>query len=258
MSFDFKLAHVCPHLVLNETEQLNADLQTLVPQQPLASTQVRLMINGYIVTNPSDSYSGFTIVSAPNYNTRILKLRRPRDFIDDLFQLSYYTSAVNCRRCGGLRAENDLQFTSAGLLVRVTDEDLLIQEVTKIVTTILGSNIFHLWYGTQIFALIGSKISSFGYVQSNIQAQVQQAMANLLSIQGQQAQYQTLTSDEQLARTISISVVQSAVDPTGFDVTVTFQNKTNVILSSQTTFTLPGPAYKLQAVANTTPGLLGS
>jgi len=259
MSFDFQLQHTCPHLVLDEVDQINADLQTIVPQQPLSSAQVTLTLNGYQIKNPSDPYVGFNIVSTAAYPlTRVIKLLRPRDFNDDLFQLSYYTNALNCRRCGGLRAENDLQFTANGYLVRITDADLLIQEVTKIVSTILGSNQFNLWYGTQIYALIGSKISSFGYIQSNIQAQCTQAMNNLMSIQKQQGQYQALTNDEQLARVVSITVVQSTIQPTGFNVTIVFQNKTNVILTAQKSFVLPGPAYQLQATSNTNSGLLGN
>lgn len=259
MSFDFQLQHTCSHLVLDEVDQINADLQTIVPQQPLASAMVTLTLNGYQVANPSDPYVGFSILASAAYpTTRVIKLLRPRDFNDDLFQLSYYTNALNCRRCGGLRAENDLQFTTAGLLVRVTDVELLVQEVTKIVSTILGSNQFHLWYGTQIYALIGSKISSFGYIQSSIQAQCTQAMANIISIQKQQVAYQTLTAGEQLARTVSIIVNQSAIQPTGFDVTIVFQNKTNNILTAQQSFILPGPAYQLQGTSSANSGLLGN
>ncbi len=72
MSYDFHLAHPCPHLTIEETVPLGADRVSLIPRQPIANSRLRLTANG--ITLPQTGLlTGATITGALSGPFRILK-----------------------------------------------------------------------------------------------------------------------------------------------------------------------------------------
>lgn len=244
MSFDLQVEQVCSHLVIDEVLTLESDLRTIRPLRPIANAQVELKINGFLVEDPSDRNSGFVLVRDVNSvdpTARILMFRRLRRATDEFYEVSYYTRSSECRRCMGLRVEYDYRYTLDGDLITVEDEEKLIQEVKKIVTTQITSNIFHTWYGTSIPSLIGAKISNAGFIRTKIMNEIRQALERYASIQKQQARLQTVTAKERFVRVLQINVDQDPIEPTAFNISLAFSNQFRETIVSDMSIRLPDP-----------------
>ncbi len=244
MSFDLLIEQVCTHLVIDEVRTLDADLRTVRTLRAIANSQVELKINGFLVEDASNPNVGFLLVRDVNSvdpTARLLQFRRLRKATDEFYEVSYYTRASECRRCLGLRIENDYRYTLDGDLVEVEDEQKLIQEIKKIVTTQITSNRFHTWYGTSIPSLIGSKITNAGFIRTKIMNEIRQALERYASIQKQQARLQTVSPKERFVRVLQIDVEQDPVEPTAFNVSLAFTNQFRETLVSDMTIRLPDP-----------------
>lgn len=145
----------------------------------------------------------------------------------NFLEVSYTTTRNDCRRCGGLGVENDWRYGVTGDVTTVQDEILLIQEIQKIIYTVLGSNPFHTWYGTQIIESIGSKITVGGVLQNKIISDIYQAFNRLQSIKKQQEENvpQFVSDEEYPFQLQSVTLEQSQQDPTVFFVTVVVINR---------------------------------
>lgn len=108
-----------------------------------------------------------------------------------------------------------------GQLQTVIDTEKLIQDILKICLTAAGSNPLQPWYGSFISrTLIGNPNQTSMLVQIS-KSQLTTALTNLQQLQNLQVQsFQRVSPDEQLAAIVDISVVQSQVNPTLFNVTV--------------------------------------
>jgi len=72
MSFDFGLAHPCPHLTIEEVVVLETDRMSLLPKQPIASARLRLTA-GSVLIPPSGVMSAAMLRGALSGPFRILK-----------------------------------------------------------------------------------------------------------------------------------------------------------------------------------------
>ena len=142
-------------------------------------------------------------------------------------EVSYTTVRNECRRCGGLGVENDWRYGVTGDVTTVQDEILLIQEVKKIIYTVLGTNPFNTWYGTSIIEAIGSKIVIGGVLQNKITSDIYTAFNRWQSIKKQQEEKvgQFVSDEEYPFQLQSVTLEQSQQDPTVIFVTVVVVNR---------------------------------
>ena len=142
-------------------------------------------------------------------------------------EVSYTTIRNECRRCGVVGVENDWRYGVTGDVTTVQDEILLLQEVQKIIYTVLGTNPFHTWYGTQIIETIGSKIAVGGVLQNKIISDIYTAFNRLQSIKKQQEENvpQFVSDEEYPFQLQSVTLEQSQQDPTVIFVTVVVVNR---------------------------------
>lgn len=177
------------------------------------------------------SVPGWTLISAtgtlPDRPMRLVVFDRPLRGSSDFVELSYSTVLQECRRCGGTGYEHDWRYDVNGNVVEIRDEGLLIQELQKLFYTLRGTNPFHSWYGTGIFDAIGAKLSSGGFTQNFIVADIQQAFSRWQKIKSQQEErvQQEVSDREFPLRLLSVNLEQSAEDPTVIYVSVTVQNR---------------------------------
>jgi len=142
-------------------------------------------------------------------------------------EVSYTTIRSECRRCGGLGIENDWRYGVTGDVTVVQDEILLLQEVQKIIYTVLGTNPFNTWYGTSIIEAIGSKIVIGGVLQNKITSDIYTAFNRWQSIKKQQEEKvgQYVSDEEYPFQLRSVTLEQSQQDPTVIFVTVVVVNR---------------------------------
>jgi hypothetical protein len=137
----------------------------------------------------------WNIVNDPiSIESRMVYFNKPLKCSDSIIELTYYTSSDYCRRCNGLRIENDFIYNDLGEKVLVKEENLLLQELDKAIITIKNSNPFHLWIGTRIASLSGSKY--LNVIKSEILSEITDTLSNLKDIKIQQAQIQEVTPGE--------------------------------------------------------------
>lgn len=107
----------------------------------------------------------------------------------------------------------------------VEDQDKLVQDILKLVSTQLGSNPFFPGYGSPISqALIGTSELSFS--QDVATQQLRASLERLRELQQQQMKNnQIVTPQEQIAAIQDISVTQAEDDPRYYFVNFTVINK---------------------------------
>lgn len=240
MSYDFKLKNICNHLVIDEIHQISDDRQSIyldVPPSATYANQVQIKINGeYINPNDSGQYA-YQLIRDETYFVPVA-LQRPaiahkkKIFFkkklkrkDDIFEISYYTDSVNCRRCHGVNIEDDFKFNQQGKIIIIENQQKLIQHVHKFVFTILGSNPFHELIGTNLFNLIGSKISNFDLLTLRLQEDLITTLQIYIERQISQASTQEVTDAEFLYKIESINIEQNINDPTIISVTIILINR---------------------------------
>lgn len=113
-----------------------------------------------------------------------------------------------------------------GSLVTVVDSEKLIQDILKICLTAAGTNPLHPWYGSFISrTLIGNANQTSMLVQI-AKSQLTTALTNLQQLQNLQLQsFQRMSADEQITAILDISVLQSQINPTLFNVRVQVLSK---------------------------------
>ncbi len=148
----------------------------------------------------------------------------------NFIELDYATTLTECLRCGGVGIEDDFSF-SGGKVVTLRDEDLLLQEIRKIILTIRGSNVFHTRYGSKLGTLIGQKnIPSL--VKSQITADIQQTLQMWLRLKtAQEAAGQLVTDGEMPVRIVDLQVQDSSPNTIGVDITLESRASTKVSVS---------------------------
>ncbi len=242
MSFELSLSHVCPHRTQQEHLSLDlTDRRSLRPLRPPANESVQLWVNGYLVDS-SNTVWGYDLIQDPLRidHGKKLYFRKRIKSSGDLFELSYNTTATNCRRCAGLRIEDDIFFNPLGLVVTLEEEQKLTQDMRKFVITQRASNHFHPYVGTSITELIGTKISDSGFVEVSLTEEVVDTLENLKSLQLQQQTVQLVTDKEFIFRVILVDVKQSKIDPSVFNILIVAVNKAGETCEIEQTISVPG------------------
>jgi hypothetical protein len=108
-----------------------------------------------------------------------------------------------------------------GDLQTVVDTEKLVQDILKICLTTAGADPMQPWYGSFISrTLIGSVLDTSITVQV-AQAQLQNALENLKSLQAAQIKsFQMVSAAEQLSAILDINIVRNAIDPRIFSVKI--------------------------------------
>lgn len=125
-----------------------------------------------------------------------------------------------------LRVQNgDITFGN-GDFQTVVDTDKLVQDILKICLTTAGADPMNPWYGSYISrSLIGSTLSS-SITTRVAQAQLQNAIENLKSLQSAQIKSsQMISAAEQLSAILNISIDRDTTDPRIYTVRVSVLSK---------------------------------
>jgi hypothetical protein len=133
----------------------------------------------------------------------------------DRISVDYFVSSTYCDKCSLYSDLIDYSIDKLGKYEKVFDDNKLMQDLKKIVRTILGSDPVATWYGTDFDTVIGTKMFPEITV-AKITDQIATALSKLKSAQIQQEQYQKVTGNEFLDVISKINVQQSISDPTFF------------------------------------------
>lgn len=248
MSKDASIYATCDHKIIRETVSIKSDYRTIPIPRSLASRVVELWINGYNITQ-DNSEQGWQI-DLDETATYLVKskiiFKKKRKSADDFYEITYYVEGKYCPKCLGLRVLNDESYSRLGLLNIVENEDKLLQEIKKGLTTYLGSNPFHTWLGTEIHKLIGGKVSNVGIVRSKIIQEVSAFIERYRDIQNQQSQFQAITPRETFYSLTSVNAgPENPDDPTYWLIEVTFSNATGDEMLYEKRVEIPGPLTSL-------------
>lgn len=187
----------------------------------------------------------------PDRPTRLIVFDTPLKGLRDFVEISYTTLREECRRCGGLGIENDWRYDPNGEVVTIEKEALLIQEIQKMVYTVRGSNVFHLWYGTDILNTVGKKLSASGLLQQFIVADIREAFKRWQVIKTQQEDNlgQPVSNEEFPFQLLEVVLTPSTQDPTVVFVNATVQNRSSKPIQIERGVRLPSPDDLLGASA---------
>jgi len=182
-------------------------------------------------------YPGWDLYLRPDTITnRFPRFRKPLRS-NPVLKVSYAVPVQRCRRCGATFTENDFRFTAGGHAILIQHEDLLYQAALKILLTDKGSNPFFPWYGTSIRERIGSKALSG--VASVLSEDVRRSLAQMQSLQQQQAKFQAVSFKEQLYSVLRVNVKRHAQDISTFMIEVAVQNASGQPIELNIVFTVP-------------------
>ena len=259
MSFDFRLKNTCTHEVVAEIRQVEDDLRSLLFERPPSASspgQIKLKANGFIIDPVNDPQFSFSLVRDNSFipppivagtyrgprvqNKKKLYFDKSLRSRDDIFELTYFTDERNCRRCHGLRLEDDIRFDLQGKPIQVRNNQKLLQDVQKFVFTMLGSNPFHELVGTNAFTLIGSKLSNIQLTSLKLQQEITTTLQVYQERQITQATVQEVTDSEMLFKVISVNVERNDQDPSIIDIRIVFSNNTFGETEIAESVTIPG------------------
>lgn len=153
-------------------------------------------------------------------------------------KVTYAAPSERCPRCGGTYVENDYRFDLQGDMILIENENLLYQICLKALLTVIGSNPYHTFYGSEIKNRIGTKAN--GSSQSLVQLDIQSSLDKVKNLQTLQSKYQFLTPEERLYSVSNIQVAFDQNDPTLLKAQVTVRNASNKPVSLSIVFTVPG------------------
>jgi phage baseplate assembly protein W len=212
---DIKIQSRCDHSILYEGLTLQPDRVSFLPSLPIASQgSVILYRFGNVV--PQTSYS-FRQSQQLVYENKYLKivLNEPELYTDPVYNITFTTYLQYCPKCLGTEYVDDIHEDSPGIVSLVSGGAQLVQLVEKTIITTMGSNTYYKWAGSGVRTLIGSKITDFQVLSSEIEAKVRQALDNLRTIQlKHQAINPVVSGDEVLGTVEKVIATQDTLDQT--------------------------------------------
>lgn len=120
---------------------------------------------------------------------------------------------------------SDLKIKSDGSIKTVSDTPKLRQDVIKVITTSLGSNKFHPWYGCAIGeATIGKNLPE-NILDMEIKSSIEQSLDKLKTLQKSQAASQSVSLAEMIAEVGDIDAARNPIDPRQVNVLVFVMSK---------------------------------
>ena len=175
-----------------------------------------------------DALHGFIYFFTPPSSTDIVLISYyyKNDVIPDIIITEYQTSSNTCPKCTTFGYVDDFEYDPTGNMITVENEEKLVQDVQKIVSTIKGSNTEHTWYGTNLENLIGYSLLP-DFVKSQISVEIQSAIRDIKDMQVKQADYQTVTAREFINSINNLIVQQDTTDPSYW------QTKTDVVTQAR-------------------------
>lgn len=177
------------------------------------------------VAKISSSDGKITLHQIPS-NTDVIKVSYyyQAEYEPDRISIDYYVDSIYCDKCSKYSDLLDYSIDKLGHYEKVIEENKLMQDLKKIIRTILGSDPVATWYGTEFESIIGTKMFP-EITKTKIIDQIVTALSKLKSIQIQQEEYQTVTGNEFLDTVSKIFVNESITIPTLFtaDVSVVTQ-----------------------------------
>lgn len=164
---------------------------------------------------------------SPGSDVRISYFFQIPDVEPDIIEVDYVTVRTNCHRCFAMGRLDDVNFNRvSGDLVLVRQERKLKQDLYKITGTIVGSNPFHRYYGTNFIIYIGQS-GPAAFFQAQLTNEMLTAMGSLQRLQNEQFSYQAefMDSRELLNAVQSVNVRQVfEIDPSIWQVDVLLQS----------------------------------
>jgi len=241
VSYELKAVRLCPHLVVDERTYLETDMRTLRTAYPIANSSVEVTLNGVLIEDASNSQYGFALVVGTAASevepSRKIRFHAPRRSLHETYQVTYYTRLQSCPRCRGRRVEYDYSYDSQGKVVTLTGAQKLIQDIRKVVLTESGSNIFHKWYGTEVVSSLASKITQSDIVTLRLSQSIRTALQQYSDTQRLQerASPGQVTDSERFGSLIRLNVAPDSVDPTTFNISIVFTNRSRDLLDTAMT-----------------------
>ena len=130
----------------------------------------------------------------------------------------------------------DLSLKADGTLKTVSDTPKLRQDILKLLTTALGSNVFNPWYGCPIADTMIGRNYPDNLLASSIQSAVTQSLENLKTLQTSQSSDQKVSLAETIAEIGKVEVERNLADPRQLNIRVTVLTRALTLI--QETFTL--------------------
>ncbi len=224
------------HLVMETTTKGSSSKIFLEPTQDdatgadIGTGHVTLGLNNRYEVQGQTVVPGWVIenvrATVPPLQPSQLRFVSPLRTFANFFEVSYYTQLEVCPRCHGIGTEHDFVPDNLGDPDIVENEDLLLQMVEKIILTVLGSDPFAPWYGSDLVTLVGSKATPF--IRKEVRRQITTALSKLQNIQSQQQKIQLVSDGEFLARVDQVTVDSAPNIPTLFLVNVAFTTRSGV------------------------------
>jgi len=164
-------------------------------------------------------------------------------FEPDIVEVDYVTQRTNCHRCNAMGRLDDVQFSLVdGSVVLVRTVQKLKQDLYKIVGTVVGSNPFHRFYGTNFTIYIG-QAGPPGFFRAQLTNEMIAALGALQRLQNDQFAYQAEFIDRQelINAVQSVNVRQvDEIDPGIFQVDVTLLSDAANVVDARVLLTEEG------------------
>jgi hypothetical protein len=184
--------------------------------------------------------------TSPDETGLSIQFESPLFNSNPLIQLSYVTSAVDCRRCHGTQIEYDYSILN-NTYETVKDVDLLGQEFDKFLFTKIGSHFKWNWLGSGLMDRIGSKGSTAGVsINSLITMDIAQAFKlyqNIKSQQDSRFAFQNVSDAEYPLSLGGINIQVPDQDPTIAIVTTTIVSRSLVPVELKRLVGNPNPFF---------------
>lgn len=206
------------------------------------NNSVVVYINGTKVPVASlDSKNGIITLFQRPKSTDVVKVSYyyEADLEPDRISIDYYVDSKYCDKCSKYSDLLDYSIDKLGQYEKVIDENKLVQDLKKIVRTILGSDPVATWYGTDFDKIIGTKMFP-EITKTKILNEMVVVLSKLKSAQIQQEEYQTVTDNEFLDVVQKIDVQQSITYPTLYTVDVSVVTQSGRLVVAKETVQTKG------------------
>jgi len=243
MSFDLELQTKCDHRIIRERHFLDLrDRKTVRFSRPASTVQnIEVYVDDRRIFQ-NDRLLSFTfpIDELRVDNAVKLLFDKPLRQIDAAIEMSFTTTAQNCRRCHGIQIEDDPKLDTLGKFLTIENSLKALQDSSKWVRTVQRSNIFHEYIGTRIETLIGTKNFNFQFLRAQLAREVFQTLSNLIDLQKQQSDIQVTTPEELIERVDDVIVDVALDDPTIILIFYTLITQAGDEIRNELLFNTPG------------------
>lgn len=234
MPFDLTLGRACDHRIVDET----LTLQGMTPYYyadlrfPSNKNKDEIQVREHYATEDDQHYvyvlDGITDFEMINNGQRLLF--NQMDFApgvnyvegstfvipNRIYVASYICTILDCPKCLSSKFLRDVGFDQMGHLTSVRGVNRVRQNVSKIIMTVIGNNIFNPDYGSTLSAAIGEKLTPTIFFK--LQQTVVTAIQALIEIQAQEVD--TLPADEIILGLNNINIGVNEVDPRLVDIVI--------------------------------------